>query len=113
MEDNLHNTEVRDILRVAVAVVDSRRLQDHQPCLHLPVLLLHRIPDTHSTAYKEIFYMLEHTYNTVEDVHEDEYTLVDNRDLDIEVVSRNRKGNMSYKNLLHLYYSCHRKQSML
>lgn len=55
VEGNPRNTVVRDILRVAVAVVDSQRLQDHQPCLHLPVLRLHQIPDTHSTAYKEIF----------------------------------------------------------
>lgn len=66
MEGNPRNTEARDILRVAVAVVDSRRLQDHQPCLHLPVLRLRQSPDIHSTAYKEIFLQNARRVHSVE-----------------------------------------------
>lgn len=107
-EGNPRNKEARDTLPVAVAVVDSRRLQDHQPCLHLPVLLLHRTPDTHSTA----FCTLARTCSTVEDARVGECTSVDNRDPDTEVAYRNRKGNMPYKSLLRLYYWYHRKRSM-
>lgn len=55
VEDNPRNSVAADIRRVVVAVVDNQRLRAHHRQPRCPAArLLHRIPDSHSIAWKEI-----------------------------------------------------------